>query len=140
MKKMFVGLLTGLFLIFGILTMSSANTIVVTGSIDDGTEVDYWNFSHSQESTITFDILANESIDDRGVEDFFGNDLGNDLLESIAMYETIFNAYEDGLIIFDADEDGLTVSTGGAPVPEPATMLLFGLGLLGLAGVNRRKK
>lgn len=37
--------------------------------------------------------------------------------------------------------EGTTVyGGGGAQVPEPATVLLFGLGLLGIAGVSRKKE
>jgi len=57
-------------------------------------------------------------------------DLGNDDINTL----TATNFWTGDAISHISFHDGNT------PVPEPATMILFGLGLLGLAGVSRRKK
>lgn len=47
-----------------------------------------------------------------------------------------WDSYGDG---WDKSSDA-NIQVFGSVVPEPATMLLFGLGLLGVAGIGRRKK
>lgn len=55
-------------------------------------------------------------------------------------YNVGFNAFGDRGFTGGNTLGGFIDSASLTPVPEPATMFLFGTGLLGLAGVARRRK
>lgn len=76
-------------------------------------------------------IDANSGLNNHAIEGFIGANL-DEGIRSI----TINNTSSGSFGVFELDHMQIAST---APAPEPATMLLFGLGLLGVAGVSRKK-
>lgn len=127
-------------------TSDLSSTQIFDGSDSDGTEA---TVTFSTETDFGFYIDPNGISGDRMYTENWLNSEG-DIQVAIFKIEELENSYILGwedLDLLGADGGDMDyqdmivrVTIAAQPVPEPATMLLFGIGLLGLADIGRRKK
>ncbi len=135
---------------------SSGDLTFDLGGLYNLTSTNIWQYNYKSTSHPTIDYFT------RGVKDFdiltstdginfnlvlatsltkspggpiSSQDISFTSLASFVKFDIHTNFGRDRVGLSEVRFEGIP----GDPVPEPATMLLFGIGLLGLAGVSRRK-